>query len=811
MRKSLLIAGLLGITQLTNAQSNQEPSYTVVDGYMFTYLSNDGKWALENLPNGQGSNVYSVEENQVVYYPEALFNAVSTDGILVGKKGNTHAAYYENDEWHLLPYPSNDKLYLSGTAWDITEDGSMICGALTFQNIREGGTQRKPCIWIRQADGTYELSILPAPEKDYTHLTPQAVDAMFCTKDVIAGRVIDWSGFRNYAISWKKDQNGNWEYQELGLNAIFNEGIPVPQTLPIQPEQPNPMEYFTEADSLQYAEDLEKYENGEISKNPEYYQYNYITDIDSLAAYAEAEKKYQEEFSAYQQDVEMYNDSLSKATTGDRLDMFSCRKSASGRYLTVNYNYAVEPRKRKTVPAYFNLSDGTLTICKDLGGFGTGVTTEGTLVYATPADNPIRTSYVKKNNSEPCEFAAWIKEQTNGVIDIEDEYTFSFTYYEDRIPIEVTDSLVVGTVFPSDDENLFMGFLQTPDTGKKISYFINLGKKNPDYEYTAPQGLSMNESMHRLNFIWQDPAGMYELGYCPKEHKEGAGIGNEGKPIIAAIQFSPNDQQAYIGYYLNSVTFFANQKYFEPDRKPTQMKLAIFIGGKERIVDQEITSLKENAWNTVRLEKPLQITGEKSLQVGLEVVQHDEAEWPLATYNKSQESGKSDLFSVDGGQSWQTLKAAGKNNAWNLYADIAANPETAKTANILGYKLYCNGEPLNEDLILQQNTYTDKLLNTTYFAVSAVYEGGIESELSNELYWKGVGIEEINTGDVSYYDQTLWIEGEYDTLLIYSITGILIETYNQVASQINLSHLSDGVYIAVLQKDGQQTAYRIVK
>lgn len=124
--------------------------------------------------------------------------------------------------------------------------------------------------------------MLEFPLKDPTNLKVQAVDAQFCNNKIISGRVIDNSGFRNYAISWKKDSEGVWRYKELGLDAIYKKDVPIPQCLPLQPQKVNPMEYFTQEDSVNYQNDLERFERGEIKNNPLYFQRRYIYPLAEL-------------------------------------------------------------------------------------------------------------------------------------------------------------------------------------------------------------------------------------------------------------------------------------------------------------------------------------------------------------------------------------------------------------------------------------------------------------------------------------------------------------------------------------------------
>lgn len=83
------------------------------------------------------------------------------------------------------------------------------------------------------------------------------------------------------------------------------------------------------------------------------------------------------------------------------------------------------------------------------------------------------------------------------------------------------------------------------------------------------------QSYSTLKLSWKDPAGVRELGYSIKEIKDGEGIGDEGKPFIGAIQFTPKDLSECVGEYLNSLTFYSNRKYNGEDRVETKLSLVV--------------------------------------------------------------------------------------------------------------------------------------------------------------------------------------------------------------------------------------------
>lgn len=780
--------------------AQNKPTYKKINGYAFSILSGKGKYAIQNMDGGSKTSIYNITDGTVQEFGMTVCNSASSDGIFVGKIDSNFPGIAIDGQWEKLPYPDEPNI-ISGVAWDITDDGSMICGAITFKNLDESpgavGTIRKPCIWERQKNGTYKVSLLKFPLLDPTHLQVQAVDAMICNNSYIGGRVVDWSGYRNYAISWKKDKDGIWQYKELGLDIIYKDGVKIP-TKPAQPATVDPAKYFTSEDSVKYLEDIDKFENGEIDKNPLYFKRNYITNIDSMAAYSEAVEEYQEILADYKKKLSLYNDSLDSAVTGDGFDVFSINKAHNGNRMVITYWCKKADGNRDSSPSYFNLESGKLTAYKDFYGLATGVTMNDVMFYAAPVESPMRTTNVYDERTNKNEtFYEWIKEKTNGIIDIDPE--------NDSCE---NDTTLTGTVIPSDNENILLGFYITADR-KRYSYIINLGKDN--IKTDAPKDLSLVQSYSTLNLSWKDPAGVRELGYSTKEIKDGEGIGDEGKPFIGAIQFTPKDLSECVGEYLNSLTFYSNRKYNGEDRVETKLSLVVFENNK-MVVNQPIEHFTENAWNTVALDEPLIIKENTSLQVGIKVVQHDINEHPLGVCLRSEDSGKSDLFTEDDGKTWDMLVSHGFNRRWHIFANIAADKTAEKDLDVEGYKLYFNGELYVDDMIKTQNVSID-IPEDEYgsFVVTAMYKNGIESENSNDAYWElsGIGTIESETGSWGRVDNgILYLNKPFKTVAIYSVSGTLVSSCSG-RTEVNLSNVPEGVYVVVLTGENGKEVYKI--
>lgn len=259
MRASHLLfcVGTLFAASAAVAQ-NETSTFTVVENLSLPAraVSSDGRYICGDY-RGEAF-VHDTETNTTIVIPPTYneFNVavldglgdVSKTGVAVGHWGD-NPAYYENNEWHRLPMPSNREM---GTAFGVTDDGNIIVGESEVSFMYGPGM---PLIWTRQADG-YKLDSLPHPDKDTFGREIARCGAMYISKDgsVIAGRFQDKSfGYFAELIVWKK-ANGKWEYTLLGSDMIYDKTKPHPGNMPL------PENYLTaEPDTPEYEAQVEKY------------------------------------------------------------------------------------------------------------------------------------------------------------------------------------------------------------------------------------------------------------------------------------------------------------------------------------------------------------------------------------------------------------------------------------------------------------------------------------------------------------------------------------------------------------------------
>lgn len=426
-------------------------------------LSKNGKWAFSALKDAV--NYYDVSADKMVCYEGYFADDVSDNGMLAGAKltgGLPRAAYLEAGEWKLLPHWEGFEV-LSSNARGISADGKYIVGSLA-KEVKKSSLRREriPCIWTRQADGTYLVELLPYMEKDHTSRTAQANDALRCsaTGDVIAGRHISHTGSQ-MAMCWKKGKDNQWEYHMVGKNVSWKEGVEIP-AIPEVPNMPKPIEYFTKEDSVKYQADVNAYKAGTIAVDPASHAQDYMTHPDSIARYNQDGTHYNEVAA----DAAEKSKLLNGLTTGWNTDMSWTVLSSNGKYYTATCSGGGRA-DRKSVPVYFELETGKIVwfeeVTKD--AMAAGITDAGDLFYSEPHLVPIRNTFVvPAGTKKKMNLVEWVKQGTDGKLDIEPHFLFTINGVE--------NTLFVGDVLPSADGKVLLGTGYVPDG--IMTYFIDM-------------------------------------------------------------------------------------------------------------------------------------------------------------------------------------------------------------------------------------------------------------------------------------------------------------------------------------------------
>lgn len=342
----------------------------------------------------------------------------------------------------------------------------------------------------------------------------------------------------------------------------------------------------------------------------------------------------------------------------------------------------------------------------------------------------------------------------------------------------------------------------------------------------APDDIMGRMTENKVNLVWTNPTGAYELSYEQTPLYDKA-IGNEGTPFMAVIAYDAADLTLYKGKYLTSVTAYINQNIPE-----SYLGIGLVIFDGDNKIEQDITNFTPNDWNTFILDSPILIDGTKSLKFGINVTEHDAEEVPIATDSADElvasADGKGNLYSEDGGATWHTLSenilpyvGTPMPYNWTIIGNVttSATPSmtSTKDENIGGYIVYRNGVVINNDLLyLPQYTDTEATEEDTY-VVRAYYLGeALLSPVSAEYTIRATGIENNRSENkITVYPNpaidVIYIEGGYTQATLIDVNGKIVSVTNNGIA-ISVENLPNGIYfLEIMQEQIRATQKVIIK
>ena len=344
----------------------------------------------------------------------------------------------------------------------------------------------------------------------------------------------------------------------------------------------------------------------------------------------------------------------------------------------------------------------------------------------------------------------------------------------------------------------------------------------------APEGVKAVKSGDSVEVTWENSFGAYEVSYLSNSNVIPCyNIGNEGKPLIVAVDMPTKKLVNYTGKYITSVSSFIYDDQTMGSTLKTQAEAIVYEEGVEVSRQAFDENVSENAYSsTALLSKPVQIKEGKNYRIAVRIYDYDSQQSPLY-YQASKEykAGTTDLYSEDEGKTWSTIYEFNKNNEdearamciWPIRANIT---ETATVEGIpqldgklMAYNVYRDGKKVNNAAIFAaQPTFTDKNGNSdAKYTVQAFYTDGRVSEISEPCSITVSAIdnafsdEEMN---VAINGNRISINNSFDWATLVSANGQNIGY--ATADGIDTTGLAKGVYILTVSKKGKKSTYKLL-
>jgi len=362
----------------------------------------------------------------------------------------------------------------------------------------------------------------------------------------------------------------------------------------------------------------------------------------------------------------------------------------------------------------------------------------------------------------------------------------------------------------------------------QLIWYIDTFKVGSNDEKDAPQGLFATVGEDgKVKLDWKNTINAYELSYFENStYLYEVKIGDEGNPFIAANSFDAEQLKPYVGKFISSVTTFL----YDTDTQSEEMtKASIMIfADNELVYEQEIVDYDNGETFTVKLDKAVMIEEGKEYKIGMKIYDYSAESMPI--YYQVTElfrQWKSDLYSQDGGKTWQSLKDYYSDKegfeewglcVWPMRANITDEEEIydnySLDKTLEGYDIYRNGVRINDKLSYPVYLkYVDESpLESASYQVEAFYTDGTSSLKSAPCEVKITSsVDKVTDDEVAVYPNPatdyIKIRGEFDSAALYSVAGELV--LRATGDQINVSDIQRGLYLLTVERNGKRDTHRV--
>lgn len=255
---TITIVLLLLLSQAIRAQ-NYSSNPLVQELTLLTHDEAKKDPAQGSSPNGRyifgygfsSSFIYDTETGEYTLPAEnILVQYVLNNGDAVVFKSKGSGGILQKGSTTVIPFtsPNNNFPYV-GPCYSTTT-GKYIIG-----NLSNGGHEVRPFIAFLEGK-EYVLHELQAPKLDLLGSEAQYTKAICCSEDgsVVYGSQIDYLGIFHRPICWKKQPNGNYQFEGMFDDLFFNLSTPIPG------KYPNEKDYVTAAqDTPEYKAQVAEY------------------------------------------------------------------------------------------------------------------------------------------------------------------------------------------------------------------------------------------------------------------------------------------------------------------------------------------------------------------------------------------------------------------------------------------------------------------------------------------------------------------------------------------------------------------------
>ncbi|MDE6010709.1 MAG: T9SS type A sorting domain-containing protein [Muribaculaceae bacterium] len=339
------------------------------------------------------------------------------------------------------------------------------------------------------------------------------------------------------------------------------------------------------------------------------------------------------------------------------------------------------------------------------------------------------------------------------------------------------------------------------------------------FEGEQPDGLRFRADEKQMKLMWHNNLGMHDLSYVANSSiLWDFNAGNEGDPMISAIELSSDMMEPFAGEYISAVSTFIFDDPNVAQPVPTKAEAIVYVDGEEVARTPFDSQFDVPEQSVVWLENPVLIESGKTYRVGVRISDYDPDQSPM--YYQAAPGmieDVTDLFSEDDGRTWDSASdfLVSEENPdglciWPIRAHISPEPVKATEASdVIFFDVFRDGEKINEGNVYEPHPYvTVPYPYEGVYNVQAHYKGGMISPLSDPVkITHGSGVKEVSfTLGVSTGHGTIAISGDCKGATLYDMSGRVVAA----TAGNHFNGIPAGVYILNAMLDNGTETYKIV-
>lgn len=334
----------------------------------------------------------------------------------------------------------------------------------------------------------------------------------------------------------------------------------------------------------------------------------------------------------------------------------------------------------------------------------------------------------------------------------------------------------------------------------------------------TPTGLRYSGDENSIRLSWHNAFGMHDLSYLDNSSiLWDYNVGNESRPMIAAIDLTPEMTKPFEGEYISAVSTFLFDDPSIAQTAPTTAEAIVYVD-REEVARARFDSEFNTADESIAiLSNPVKIEAGKNYRIGVRISNYAKDQAPMYYQAASTtQTGLTDLFSEDDGRTWDYASdfVTTENNpkglcVWPIRAHISSEPVSEAEHNgAYIFDIFLNGQKINAGSIYEPHSWvTVQAPYVGTYTIQARYKGGYVSPMSEPLEVKQLSaVKQIEFSlNVVAGKGNVVINGEFNRARLIDMAGNVVAN----TTDSTISGIAAGIYLLQAETANGTETYKI--